>query len=252
MDSPHERPEMQSFDTFCCCWTTNQGAGDLSRHDAYVTSLWCLWAQKMNFARLQIRWTQATSREGNVVFVCENDKTVNFRFVKCNSLNSRKSRGSIDAGYALLSNKPDREHGVWRILGAGSQWWDTCVTRWSNDIETLSVVLTHGIGITDIRAGNPIVIMRFLHTLLWCHNERDGFSNHRPHDCLLNRLFRRTSKKTPNLRVTGLREGNPPVIGEFPAQRPVMRNLFPFDDVIMKGGKHHIFHLWSWHRNVSG
>ena len=27
--------------------------------------------------------------------------------------------------------------------------------------------------------------------------------------------------------------GNSPVTGEFPAQRPVMRKMFPFDDVIM-------------------
>ena len=27
-------------------------------------------------------------------------------------------------------------------------------------------------------------------TLQWRNNERDGVSNHQPHDCLLNRLFR--------------------------------------------------------------
>ena len=52
----------------------------------------------------------------------------------------------------------------------------------------------------------------------WCHNERDGVSNHKLHDCLLNRLFRRRSKKTPKLHTTGLCEGNSPVTGEFPAQ----------------------------------
>ena len=54
--------------------------------------------------------------------------------------------------------------------------------------------------------------------LQWRHNGRDSVSNHQPHDCLLNRLFRRRSKKTPKLRVTGLRAENPPGIGEFPAQ----------------------------------
>ena len=48
---------------------------------------------------------------------------------------------------------------------------------------------------------------------------RDGVSNHQPHDCLLNRLFRHRSKKTSKLRVIGLCEGNSPVTGEFPAQR---------------------------------
>ena len=55
-------------------------------------------------------------------------------------------------------------------------------------------------------------------SLQWRHYERDGVSNHQPHDCLLNRLFRRKWKKTSKLRVTGLCEGNSPVTGEFPAQ----------------------------------
>ena len=54
--------------------------------------------------------------------------------------------------------------------------------------------------------------------LQWRHNGRDSVSNHQPHDCLLNRLFRRRSKKTPKFRVTGLCAGNSPVTGEFPAQ----------------------------------
>ena len=36
--------------------------------------------------------------------------------------------------------------------------------------------------------------------------------------CLLNRLFRRKSKRTSKLRVTGLCVGNSPETGEFPAQ----------------------------------
>ena len=57
------------------------------------------------------------------------------------------------------------------------------------------------------------------HKLHWRHNERDGVSNHQPHDCLVKRLFRHSSKKTSKLRVTGLCEGNSPVTSEFPAQR---------------------------------
>ena len=54
--------------------------------------------------------------------------------------------------------------------------------------------------------------------LQWRHNGRDSISNHQPHDCLLNRLFRHRSKETSKLRVTGLCAGNSPVTGEFPAQ----------------------------------
>ena len=38
-------------------------------------------------------------------------------------------------------------------------------------------------------------------------------------DCLLNRLFRRISKKASKFRVTGFCEGNPSVTGGFPSQR---------------------------------
>ena len=55
-------------------------------------------------------------------------------------------------------------------------------------------------------------------SLQWRHNGRDSLSNHQPHDCLLNRLYRRRSKKTSKLRVTGLCAGNSPLTGEFPAQ----------------------------------
>ena len=55
-------------------------------------------------------------------------------------------------------------------------------------------------------------------TLWWRHNGRDSVSNHQPHDCLLNRLFRRRWKETSKLRVTGLCAGNSPGTGEFPAQ----------------------------------
>ena len=55
-------------------------------------------------------------------------------------------------------------------------------------------------------------------SLVWRHNGRDGVSNHQPHDYLLNRSFRRGSKKTWKLRVTGLCVGNSPVTGEFPVQ----------------------------------
>ena len=30
---------------------------------------------------------------------------------------------------------------------------------------------------------------KYVHTLQWRHNGRDGVSNHQHHDCLLNRLF---------------------------------------------------------------
>ena len=55
-------------------------------------------------------------------------------------------------------------------------------------------------------------------SLQWRHNGRDGVSNHQPHDCLCNRLFRHRSKKTSKLRVSGLCAGNSSGTGEIPAQ----------------------------------
>ena len=54
-------------------------------------------------------------------------------------------------------------------------------------------------------------------SLRWRHNGRDSVSNHQPRHCLLSLLFRRRSKKTSKLRVTGLCAGISPGTGEFPA-----------------------------------
>ena len=65
---------------------------------------------------------------------------------------------------------------------------------------------------------NSMIPCKMVISLRWRHNGRDSVSNHQPHDCLLNRLFRRRSKKTSKLRITGLCAGNSPGTGEFPAQ----------------------------------
>ena len=79
-----------------------------------------------------------------------------------------------------------------------------------------------------------------LKTLHWRNNERDGVLNHQRHDCLLNCLFRRRSKKRSKLRVTCLCAGNSPVAGEFPVQKASnAEKMFPFDDVIMNSNVLH-------------
>ena len=75
----------------------------------------------------------------------------------------------------------------------------------------------------------------FITPLRWRHNDHAGVSNHQPHGCLLNRLFRLRSKKTSKLRVTGLCVGNSPGPVNSPHKGPVTRKMFPFDDVIMYG-----------------
>ena len=70
-------------------------------------------------------------------------------------------------------------------------------------------------------------------SLHWRHNDHDSVSNHQPRGCLLNCLFRRRSKKTSELRVTGLCVVNSPGPVNSPQKGPVTREMFPFDYVIM-------------------
>ena len=82
----------------------------------------------------------------------------------------------------------------------------------------------------------------YLHSLHWRHNEPDSVSNHQPHDCLLNCLFRRRSKKTSKLRVTGLCAGNSPLTSEFPAQ------MASNAENVSIWWRHHD---WFWPRSMS-
>ena len=71
-----------------------------------------------------------------------------------------------------------------------------------------------------------VAVITSVEPLQWRHNGRDSVPNHQHHDCFLNRLFRRRSKKTSMLRVTGLCAGNSPGTGEFPAQRASNAEIF--------------------------
>ena len=93
---------------------------------------------------------------------------------------------------------------------------------WDWWFETLSCPLWGHCNVTDIRKLDVAAYLDTDHvrvtdiTLQWRHNGHDGVSNHQPHDCLLNCLFR--SKNTSKFRVTGLCEWNSPATGVFPAQ----------------------------------
>ena len=88
---------------------------------------------------------------------------------------------------------------IWYSAASVKQTWIQCVTCDPNICHDRNIFITdstRGCHNTDL-------------SLLWHHNGHDGISNHQPHDCLLNCLFRRRSKKTSKLHVTG----------EFLAQR---------------------------------
>ena len=76
-------------------------------------------------------------------------------------------------------------------------------------------------------------------SLRWRHNGLDSVSNHQPPGCLLNRLFRRKSKKTSKLRVTGLCAGNSPGTGEFSAQ------MASYAENVSIWWRHHVLWVYS-------
>ena len=92
---------------------------------------------------------------------------------------------------------------------------------WNNQLKYLCVSFSeighfrHWVSVSSV----DILLIGSSHTansLHWRHNGRDSVSNYQPHYCLLNRLFRRRSKKTNS-----------------PHKWSVTRNMFPFDDVII-------------------
>ena len=83
--------------------------------------------------------------------------------------------------------------------------------------------------------------LSWIFPLRWRHNDHAGVSNHQPHGCLLNRLFRRKSKKTSKLRVTGLCVGNSPGTGEFPAQ------MASYAENVSIWWRHHALAWWQSH-----
>ena len=110
--------------------------------------------------------------------------------------------------------KPDDRFRL--IMGISiKKWsWNKCLYV-IGGVEFDAIILAaNRIGITFYQG----VSWKILGTLWWRHYGCDGVSNHQPHHCLLNRLFRRRSKKTSKLRVTGLCVGNSPGTGEFPAK----------------------------------
>ena len=82
-------------------------------------------------------------------------------------------------------------------------------------------------------------------SLNWRHNETDGVSNHRPWYCLLNCLFRCSSKKTSKLCVTGLCVENSPGTGEFPTQKASNA-----ENVSIRW-RHHVWAIFYHHKPFS-
>ena len=112
---------------------------------------------------------------------------------------------SRDNYYAFIYSriKYGIDRSLWHVLKYEYKQ-QTNQQRWKHNLRRSAGVIIQW---TKVRLQWPIYI------------DHDGVSNHQPHDCLLNRLFKPRSKKTSKLRVTGLCAGNSPVTGEFPTQK---------------------------------
>ena len=95
------------------------------------------------------------------------------------------------------------------------QYWSRVIKRDEKQIQISDLFI--GFGFCLIEDGNIQHPCRSASK--WRHNERDGVSNQQSHDYLLKRLFRRRSKTTSKLRVTGLCEWNSTVTCESPPPR---------------------------------
>ena len=81
---------------------------------------------------------------------------------------------------------------------------------------------------------SPTIIVLIM-PLHWRHNERDGVSNHRRLDYLLNRLFRgrKHQRKHQSFVSLAFVRGIHRWPVNSPHKGPVTRKMFPFDDVII-------------------
>ena len=127
---------------------------------------------------------------------------------------------------SILTSPPPGAGWRWPPLVLGTRDPSTCMTTHSTQQQR------HPAWACPLSVLGPAAARSCL-SLHWRQNDHDGVSNHQPHGCLLKRLFRRRSKKTSKLRVTGLCAGNSPGPGNSPHKGPVTRKMVPFDDVIM-------------------
>ena len=112
-------------------------------------------------------------------------------------------------------------------------WFDNMIKKggdryhyafWIERVVKSPVVISY---LSNHKLGIQLHNFHCSYPLQWHHNDRDGVSNHQPHNCLLNLFSMCRSKKTSKLCVTALCAENSQHTGQ------VTRKMFPFDDVIM-------------------
>ena len=163
-DKPFSEPMMVSLPTHICVtrpqWV-KYCSGNVNQWIHVTIIFWnmhlwqTIWGKTLVFDYLIRKWEIAMVMKKGVHF---------------NNI-FRHNSNVIEISFCFHSNEP--------IATIFRTWYDSCAAiTWT----------TFG---SDILTRNGITVKRIFHALQWRHDERDGVSNHQPHDCLLNRLSKR-------------------------------------------------------------
>ena len=106
------------------------------------------------------------------------------------------------------------------------------VNRTSNTLTPVIVIFQCNYGVWSVCKGKQWN-WSCVFPLQWRHNERDGVSNHQPHDCLLNRFSGADQRTLQSSALPAFVRGIHRWPVNSPHKWPVTRKMFPFDDVIM-------------------
>ena len=127
-------------------------------------------------------------------------------------------------GYISVTFKPQTQHFTCKQMHfemSSAKWQPVCLNPTCRGLTRCGLMTPYGdIDLCQYRVKKWIVVSHLLNKCwIIIHKYRVIHLKHCSdvpmRDYLLNRLFRRGSKKTSKLRVTGLCERNSPVTGEF-------------------------------------
>ena len=103
----------------------------------------------------------------------------------------------------------------------------------------LELLIAYGMNWPDTRSRSSSWCFRIANSqihaaLQWRHIERDGVSNQRRLDCLLNRCSSADQRKHQSSESLAIVRGIHRSPVNYPHKGPVRRNMFPYGDVIMR------------------
>ena len=110
--------------------------------------------------------------------------------------------------------------------------WKTAYISQRNPPNILDIVVKDVFNALELLIAFHLV-NRSIQTLQWHFNKRDGVSNHRRIHCLLNCWFMHRERKHQSSAPLAFVRGIHRWSVNSPHKTPVLRKIFPFDDVIM-------------------